>query len=749
MTDTHPLKTFLNVHLASDASVAVHIPYISQILSSEHLSSSPHLSKWLLRVNSLVHSKDTSARWGGLCLAHTTASRSKPLMIENAQSWLQVALPILSRKEPPPVTKAALNLCRVIFTTAHDSPEFQRQVSTPNVPKFTAALIQCVESTTVELDIKVLALRTITRLVPIYPNIHRANHASLSTLTLRILSANTTHSSRTLRDPAAELYSVLHLTGGKVGAATLWRKSLDERLADAWNAFGALRTSFKGGPVPSSDGSSDPAVAVSYNLESLSTSVLILRRLLQSPTSRPVQVPVGPLVKFAIALLTVTEDEEVQSHAPSSVRALEVAVIPSIHRVACEFTACLAKCVTDHLTPYLTRICTYIAFHLEQQLEPSERLSLLQTLGVLLTNCRSLSSPVLATRVARAVLSSVKVILPSQTDSGASLDAQSGSKSKKGKKRARGYEGDEVFKTSISVICPSVVEGKVLLEACDVLQKLLRNPDVSSAMHSLACRVVLAAIISLPQLAAALVSPDVQLYQQLLKRLQSLAMELGQGTTSAMGKSLGLVIHALSMANVDEDTMRNLDVLLHPRLPPLLRSLPQLEALSLFRTEESEEEAAERQRLGLETNAGVGEIYENRVLTTEQDIIMKDAPATEINSIPPSTSTAPASAPRIHPSVIAPLASQAPAPQNSAPLPKPVAEVPVHSKRPVEAVKKIPQPTEDPRVSDFSVTGVSTPNISHQATKSDETPSVTQTPQVHEVDQMPSIDVDSDSESDD
>ncbi|KAJ8086825.1 hypothetical protein PM082_005650 [Marasmius tenuissimus] len=737
MSDTHPLKTVLNLHLASDASAALHLPYVLSILSPQSFATSPHLTKWLLRVNSLLHSKDASAKWSGLCLVHATSLHSKSLMIENAQSWIQVALPILSRKEPPPVTKAALVLCRIVFTAATDVPEFQRQVSTPNVPKFTAALIQCIENTSIEMEVKVLALKTITRLIPIYPNIHRANHASLSALTMRISSETHGHVSRTLSGPAAELHAVLHLTGGKVGAATLWRKSLNERLADAWTAFGGLRTTFGDGQV--SDPSLDPAASVSLNLERLRSSIPILCHLLRSPTSRPVQVPIGPLVKFVTTLMAITEDEQAEQHFAPALRALETAAIPSIHKLACELTSCLARCVTDHLTPYLTRICTYVAFHLEKKLDPSEHLSLLQTLDVLLASCRSLTSPILSTRLTRAVVSIVKSVLPSQADAGSSADTQGGGpKSRKGKKRARGYEGDEVFKTSISVICPSIVEGKVLLTACDVLQKLLRNSDVSPAIHSLACRVVLAAVLHLPQLATGLVSPDPQVYQQLVKRLQSLAMELSEGTTSAMGKSLSLVIHALSTSGIEENNMHDLDVLLHPRLPPLLRSLPQIEALSLFRTEESEEETAERQRLGIEVNDDPQNIPAAALSSAgQQDVIMNEISPQENSR---NTSSAVATS-----HVSQPLADPSLPPRPPTITSNPVVAAPVDRMKTLDHQVDIPQA---PGPSNFPTSAAGTSRAFPRTHMSDDKTSVTQTPREHEDEQMPSIDVDSDSESD-
>ena len=88
-------------------------------------------------------------------------------MVETAQSYLGVALPLLSvrvmiqlsyhntiilftvsikRKERTPTLKAAVRLLRTIFTTALNVTEFQRHVSTPNVLKFTTALTALAEN---------------------------------------------------------------------------------------------------------------------------------------------------------------------------------------------------------------------------------------------------------------------------------------------------------------------------------------------------------------------------------------------------------------------------------------------------------------------------------------------------------------------------------------------------------------------------------------------------------------------------
>lgn len=52
---------------------------------------------------------------------------------------------IQQRSEPAPTLKASMRLLSQIFSGATDVPEFQRQISTPNVPKSTAALIYLAE----------------------------------------------------------------------------------------------------------------------------------------------------------------------------------------------------------------------------------------------------------------------------------------------------------------------------------------------------------------------------------------------------------------------------------------------------------------------------------------------------------------------------------------------------------------------------------------------------------------------------
>lgn len=90
------LKYLLQTQLATDSSAVRYLPYCLSTLTVECLLPSAHLAKWTTRILALFHSKDAGARWAGLCLAHKSSILSQKIMIDCAQSWITVVLPMLS-----------------------------------------------------------------------------------------------------------------------------------------------------------------------------------------------------------------------------------------------------------------------------------------------------------------------------------------------------------------------------------------------------------------------------------------------------------------------------------------------------------------------------------------------------------------------------------------------------------------------------------------------------------------------------
>lgn len=189
------------------------------------------------------------------------------------------------------------------------------------------------------------------------------------------------------------------------------------------------------------------------------------------------------------------------------------------------------------------------------------RLPFLHALDALLRTCHPLDSPFLPTLLAKNVVPSIAAILSTTPGIPGSTEPSS-SKNNKGKKRSRNYEGDEIFNVSREVVCATDEEGKVLLasidgkqlhfEDCTYLFKsfstvaghLFRNPNLSSTMQSIIARIVISALIVLPRMPPALLSPNPGLICQVKEKFQNLSVSIGSGTSSVVSKSLPFVIEA-------------------------------------------------------------------------------------------------------------------------------------------------------------------------------------------------------------
>lgn len=128
--------------------------------------------------------------------------------------------------------------------------------------------------------LQLLVLNALTELIPLYPSLHRALQQQISALTLKCLNGSTPRpTSSDLLEAASSLYSVLHLTGGKVGGTSYWRKSLEDTLAFAWDAFHRLRSTFS--ESQSGPSNEDPLIYVPLNMDRMRVAVHVLCDLLR------------------------------------------------------------------------------------------------------------------------------------------------------------------------------------------------------------------------------------------------------------------------------------------------------------------------------------------------------------------------------------------------------------------------------------------------------------------------------------
>ncbi|KAF9247388.1 rRNA processing/ribosome biogenesis-domain-containing protein [Melanogaster broomeanus] len=619
MEAAHPLQALLQFHLASDASAVVHVPYVLEHLSPPYFAPSPHLQKWVARITSLMHSKDPGARWAAISIAYRTSILSRSLLIDNAQSWIGIVLPLLSKLEPISTLKASMRYARLVLGVAVNHPEFQRQVASPAVPKVSSALLTIAEKHS-DLNIKTLAIQSLGQLVPIYPSLHKALSQRLFALCNHIFSGSAPQvTDGPLVDATASLYSALHFLGGKVGGANLWRNSLDAVLLSSWTAWLALRTTYPASaaqfhqqafghaqPVsgePSNDNTGGPLTA----LDKLKCGITAVSALLRTPVQRPVRVPIGRLVALCWSLMACTDDEVGQPHFDPYVRAAEVAAVPHIWIQGCRLLSCLIQTTQHLLATNMSRLIMIIASQLEKNLELPQKLAFLQCAYHLLHSCPIVGAQLGIARLVKATLSSLSVLYLPQSD--AEPSSGGSAQSRASKKRRREYQADNVLSTIKVMMCATKGERDIVLAALDVLDEGMQNVELTPSTRSLASRVLLSILLTLPSIPSSSLSPDPSFHASVVGRVRDICLESAQGAQYAMSKSTGLVLRSYASEVVHQDLDKRhsqIDLLLHPRRPPFVRTLPFVEHLSLSPAEESAEEAATRRLLGL--TPGHGEI---------------------------------------------------------------------------------------------------------------------------------------------
>jgi len=175
---------------------------------------------------------------------------------------------------------------------------------------------------------------------------------------------------------------------------------------------------------------------------------------------------------------------------------------------------------------------------------------------------------------------------------------------------------------------------------CAVVKYCIGNPNLSPSQLSLASRILLSIQLTLSHLAPSILSPDPQVFRKVQSAVHTICTEISSTSTISLQKTLPLVVReviksgdsevrhlkftALSSYKTSfEQLQASLDLLLHPRLPPIVRPIPTTHSLALFRVEESEEEAAQRKALGLEFGDNLAATFQTQA-SRDGDTVMQD-----------------------------------------------------------------------------------------------------------------------------
>lgn len=285
----------------------------------------------------------------------------------------------------------------------------------------------------------------------------------------------------------------------------------------------------------------------------------------------------------------------------------------------------------------------------------AHRVPFVKLLPTLLTTSFHSSEPLLVGRILKTLLPVLASILsPAKAQASSTLMvldsaphlALNGSGGKRSRKRTRVNEAEDILGGGKMSSHLSQDDGKLILSTLDgtsillqftlrnstllnikpyvALPLILRTPGLPPYLVSLTSRVLLSLQLTLPTKPSVASASDAVIRETILMRVQRLnlegaaSVEAGRGVLS---RTLPIIASCgTSTSRLLHETSALLDLMVHPRLPPLIREVPLLGVLALSYTEEDSDERVAREALGLGKHPKPSEI---------NDILSMDVARTE------------------------------------------------------------------------------------------------------------------------
>lgn len=139
--------------------------------------------------------------------------------------------------------------------------------------------------------------------------------------------------------------------------------------------------------------------------------------------------------------------------------------------------------------------------------------------------------------------------------------------------------------------------GKLrILSTLEVLPALLSSPYINGSLVSLASRLLISILLTLPQIPATVVSPNPAIHALIVEKITCICEGsiLHDATKPWLRRDLGLFAHIVGKSRTGsistDQALKTLDLSFHPHLPPTLRGIPQLDNIPLLRAEDKDEQ---------------------------------------------------------------------------------------------------------------------------------------------------------------
>ncbi|KAI8096725.1 rRNA processing/ribosome biogenesis-domain-containing protein [Halteromyces radiatus] len=357
------LAQLISSYLNDETKVHGSLPFVMDALvtrcllkdqeeESEQLSSVRR--KWTIRLNSLIQSKQATARWTAIVLIKLTCEQSNSLLFAHIRSWTSQLLGVIAKPETSMIHKAAIETLSYLFTFTSSKPELQREITIPNLPRFNQILLSLCKN-----DLRPVVFSALKENIIHFPSQSRHIIDHCLKLCLSCLDGSGNFDKDTIL-AACQCLAVLHHTGGKISNSDQWEETLNRlvgtihaclnRLFDTVDEeleLGELSPSY-----PMTDLSPDPIESfplITRRIQALNNAIATC---LSSPTLNLVSVPVVQLVDLVCRIYNAFEGSLMREFKDKNEFTCLMMCLPTLHLSANKIVSALLLSSGCHLSRY-------------------------------------------------------------------------------------------------------------------------------------------------------------------------------------------------------------------------------------------------------------------------------------------------------------------------------------------------------------------------------------------------------------
>ncbi|KAI8994697.1 rRNA processing/ribosome biogenesis-domain-containing protein [Pilobolus umbonatus] len=591
------IGSLISLHLSSERTVESNFTFvldsiITHGLFNEKEEPNEELSlaykKWVQRLNLLLQSKNPTVRYCVISLIKTTCKQSHTLLLANAKQWSAQLLGFLAKKDLPLIYQESIDTLSFIFSYTVNKPELQREITSPNLPRFNQLLIQLSQ----DAELLYPAITALTLNMKNFPTTSKHVVSDCKKLCLSYMNGKKILDDQTQK-AINQCYISLNYTSGKSTMAIDWKNNLMQLIStvnkDLDTLFNTVDEENQNTQLPAplemEVVSSDYVQAYPHLLRRIQLIQQCISDYLTTPTSLVVDVPVSYLIDLVCRIYNVYDGSLMRDYKDKNEFMTMMMCLPKLHLSTSKLLSSLFYCSGQQLVGFV-KLFSQIFLRLLNEYKTRRGLKI--AVYGLISLCLEKCGYVFAEIIYRPLISSVIEDLRIIEHKSAGIIITSGQSNKSHKKRKTEVTNSDALTTKLVSASPTDVQ----ISALQTLQSLYDvfgfAMDISQRSSIDSCIISRLIQMNPPSdlNSEELSMVKAELYHCLISSITHPIETQASVLPHAMrlfGAGLNEPSHQLQM--ICRKGLSICDLIAHPRLPPVQRAIPKMSSTVIFAQE--------------------------------------------------------------------------------------------------------------------------------------------------------------------